>query len=67
MGRILRAASSAHLASRWAVRDGSFPPNQVQQDFDAIGRITGGLEPPPRTAANCPNPTVDGQLPLPSG
>ncbi len=43
------------------------PPNQVQQDFDAVGRITGGVEPPPPTAANCPNPTVDGQQPPSSG
>ncbi len=43
------------------------PPNQVQQDFDAVGRITGGVEPPPPTAANCPNPTVTGQVPLQSG
>jgi len=43
------------------------PPDQVQQDFDAIGRITGGVEPPPPTAANCKNPTVDAEVPLPSG
>ena len=43
------------------------PPNLVQQDFAAIGPITGGVEPPPPTDANCPNPTVTGVLPLPSG
>ncbi len=41
------------------------PPNLVQEDFNAIGRMNGGQEPPPVTAANCKNPYVDGQTPLP--
>lgn len=36
------------------------PPNLVQEDFNAIGRLNGGVQPPPPTAANCPNPTLDG-------
>lgn len=40
------------------------PPNLVQEDFWAIGRIPGGTEPPSPTASNCKNPYVDGQLPL---
>ena len=39
------------------------PPNLVQEDFWAIARITGGVE-PPAPAANCKNPYVDGQIPL---
>jgi len=41
------------------------PPNLVQEDFDAIGRLNGGVEPPPITASSCRNPYVDGQIPLP--
>ena len=43
------------------------PPSLVQADFDAIGRIDGGVQPPPPTAANCANPSFDGQLTLPGG
>jgi phosphate transport system substrate-binding protein len=41
------------------------PPNLVDEDFDAIGRLNGGHQPPPATASNCSNPYVDGQTPLP--
>jgi phosphate transport system substrate-binding protein len=41
------------------------PPNLVQEDFDAIGRLNGGQEPPPVSSATCKNPYVDGQTPLP--
>jgi hypothetical protein len=41
------------------------PPNLVQEDFDAIGRLPGGQEPAPVSAVNCKNPYVDGQTPLP--
>ena len=41
------------------------PPNLVQEDFDAIGRLNGGQQPPPVNAATCKNPYVDGQTPLP--
>jgi len=41
------------------------PPNLVQEDFNAIGRLNGGQQPPPPTAANCKNPYVDGETPLP--
>jgi phosphate transport system substrate-binding protein len=41
------------------------PPNLVAEDFVAVGRLNGGSEPPPPTAANCKNPYVDGQTSLP--
>jgi phosphate transport system substrate-binding protein len=41
------------------------PPNLVQDDFNDIGRLNGGQEPPPVNASNCKNPYVDGQTPLP--
>ncbi len=41
------------------------PPNLVQEDFDAIGAMNGGVQPPPPTASNCKNPYIDGQFPLP--
>jgi phosphate transport system substrate-binding protein len=40
------------------------PPNLVQEDFDAIGRMNGGVEPPPVSSATCKNPYVDGQTVL---
>jgi phosphate transport system substrate-binding protein len=41
------------------------PPNLVSEDFDAIGRIPGGQQPPPVSAATCKNPYVDGETALP--
>ena len=41
------------------------PPVLVQEDFDAIGRMNGGQQPPPVSAADCKNPYVDGEIPLP--
>jgi phosphate transport system substrate-binding protein len=41
------------------------PPNLVQEDFDAIGRLNGGVQPPPASPSTCQNPYVDGQTPLP--
>jgi len=38
------------------------PPNLVEDDFQAAGRLPGGTTPPPPTASNCQNPYVDGQL-----
>jgi phosphate transport system substrate-binding protein len=41
------------------------PPNLVEEDFAAIGRLNGATEPPPPTPANCANPYVRGQLVTP--
>ncbi|MGO8876517.1 MAG: substrate-binding domain-containing protein [Acidimicrobiales bacterium] len=42
------------------------PPNLVQDDFNAVDRIAGAAKAPAKpTAANCPNPYVDGETPLP--
>jgi len=41
------------------------PPVLVQEDFYAIGRMNGGQEPPPVSAADCKNPYVDGETLLP--
>jgi phosphate transport system substrate-binding protein len=42
------------------------PPNLVQDDFNAIDRLAGAAKAPATpTAANCPNPYIDGQTPLP--
>jgi phosphate transport system substrate-binding protein len=38
------------------------PPNLVEDAFQAVGRLPGGVTPPPPTAANCPNPTITGGL-----
>ncbi len=43
------------------------PPNLVQEDFDAIGRMPGGQQPPPVSAATCQNPYVTGALPSTGG
>jgi hypothetical protein len=41
------------------------PPNLVQEDFNAIGRMNGGQQPPPVSSSTCKNPYVDGQTHLP--
>jgi phosphate transport system substrate-binding protein len=42
------------------------PPNLVQDDLNAVARMTGGVpDPVVATASNCKNPYVDGQIPLP--
>jgi phosphate transport system substrate-binding protein len=42
------------------------PPNLVEDDFNAVDRIAGAAKAPATpTAANCQNPYVDGQTPLP--
>lgn len=46
------------------------PPNLVNEDFKAIGRLNGGQEPAPVPLAvdpnsSCRNPYVDGETPLP--
>jgi phosphate transport system substrate-binding protein len=41
------------------------PPVLVQEDFNAIARMNGGPQLPPVSAANCKNPYVDGEIPLP--
>ncbi len=38
------------------------PPNLVEDDFQAAGRLPGGTTPPPPTAKNCPNPTITGSV-----
>jgi phosphate transport system substrate-binding protein len=38
------------------------PPNLVEDDFQAAGRLPGGTTPPPPTAQNCQNPYITGQL-----
>ncbi len=43
------------------------PANLVQEDFDAIGRMPGGQQPPPVSPATCQNPYVTGALPSTTG
>ncbi len=38
------------------------PPNLVEVDFQAAGRLPGGTTPPPPTPTNCPNPTITGSF-----
>lgn len=38
------------------------PPNLVEDDFQAAGRLPGGTTPPPPTAQNCQNPYITGAL-----
>jgi phosphate transport system substrate-binding protein len=38
------------------------PPNLVEDDFQAAGRLPGGTTPPAPTAANCQNPYITGAL-----
>ncbi len=41
------------------------PPVLVEEDFLAVGRMNGAVQPPAPTAANCKNPYVDGTTVLP--
>jgi hypothetical protein len=41
------------------------PRDLVRDDFNAIGRMNGGVQPAAPTAANCKNPYVDGETKLP--
>ena len=34
------------------------PKHLVEDDFEAVGRLQGGVQPPAPTAANCDNPTI---------
>ena len=38
------------------------PPNLVEDDFQAAGRLPGGVTPPAPNAQNCDNPYITGQL-----
>jgi phosphate transport system substrate-binding protein len=38
------------------------PPNLVEDDFQAAGRLPGGTTPPPPNAQNCQNPYITGAL-----
>lgn len=38
------------------------PPNLVEDDFQAAGRLPGGTTPPPPTAQNCANPYITGAV-----
>ena len=43
------------------------PPNLVEDDFQAAGRLPGGTTPAPPNAQNCDNPYITGQLQSPGG
>ena len=58
----LACAGQAKMAS---LGYSPLPPVLVQADFNAIGRMNGGVQPPAPTAQNCKNPYVDGEIPLP--
>ncbi|MGO8871821.1 MAG: hypothetical protein ACLQPH_10560 [Acidimicrobiales bacterium] len=66
LGQFVDFMACAGQAKMATVGHAALPPNLVQDDFDAIGRMNGGVRPAPPTAANCPNPYVDGQTQLPS-
>lgn len=65
MGQFLNFVACAGQQNMASIGYSPLPPNLVQEDFWAIGRLSGAAEPPPPTASNCKNPYVDGQIPLP--
>lgn len=65
LGQFIQYVGCAGQAPMAALGYSPLPPNLVQDDFDAIGRMNGGQEPPPVSSATCKNPYVDGQTPLP--
>ena len=62
-GQFIQFVACRGQQSAGALGYSPLPPNLVQADFDAVQRITGTALPAPN-ASNCPNPYVDGQLPL---
>ncbi len=62
-GQFVQFVACRGQQSAGALGYSPLPPNLVQADFDAVQRITGTALPAPN-ASNCPNPYVDGQLPL---
>jgi len=65
LGQFVNYVACAGQQSMASIGYSPLPPNLVQEDFWAIGRLNGGQQPPAPTAANCKNPYVDGQIPLP--
>jgi phosphate transport system substrate-binding protein len=65
LGQFVQFVACAGQAQMAVLGYSPLPPNLVQEDFDAIGRLNGGQEPPPVSSATCKNPYVDGQTPLP--
>ncbi len=65
LGQFVAFLACAGQAKMASLGYSPLPPVLVQADFNAIGRMNGGVQPPPPTAANCKNPYVDGEIPLP--
>lgn len=65
LGKFVAFLACAGQAKMDSLGYSPLPPVLVQADFNAIGRLNGGVQPPPPTAANCKNPYVDGTTVLP--
>jgi hypothetical protein len=66
LGRFIQYLACAGQQAAGQLGYSPLPPNLVEEDFKGISRINGTAAPPPApTAANCKNPYVDGQTPLP--
>jgi phosphate transport system substrate-binding protein len=64
LGQFVNFLACAGQDSMAALGYSPLPPNLVQEDFWAIGRLNGGVEPPAPSPATCKNPYVDGQTVL---
>ena len=66
LGRFIQYLACAGQQAAGQLGYSPLPPNLVEEDFKGISRINGAAAPPSEpTAANCKNPYVDGQTPLP--
>jgi len=66
LGRFIRYLACDGQQAAGQLGYAPLPPNLVKDDFQAIDRINGAAKAPSApTAANCKNPYVDGQTPLP--
>ncbi len=65
LGQFINFMACAGQQNMSTIGYSPLPPNLVEEDFLAIGRLNGGKQPPAPTAANCKNPYVDGTTPLP--
>lgn len=67
LGKFITFMACAGQENISALGYAPLPKNLVQEDFNAIGRLPGGVQPPAPTAANCPNPTITAGLHAPGG
>ena len=60
LGRFIRFLACDGQQSMATLGYAPLPPALVRADFEAIGRLNGGVQPPAPTPSNCADPTLTG-------